>query len=88
MASYRVILSRQAESVYRWLYQKDRKLFARIRAVLESLSVNPLQGKPLKGPLSGLLSYRVGSYRIIFRIVHRELRVHILDIGHRREIYH
>ena len=87
LGSYKVLLSRSAESVYRWLHLKDPKLFQRIRNVLESLSSDPFQGKPLKGPLAGRFSYRLGSYRILYSIQRQELVVFIIDIGHRREIY-
>ncbi|MBI4802949.1 MAG: type II toxin-antitoxin system RelE/ParE family toxin [Elusimicrobia bacterium] len=84
---YSIELSRTAESVYRWLFKHDRKLFARIDAALEFLKQDPFQGKPLKGHFQGDRSYRVGSHRIIYTIVRQRLLVYILDIGHRREVY-
>ena len=44
-------------------------------------------GKGLKANLSGLWRYRVGSYRIICRIVDNELIVLVLAVGHRKAIY-
>jgi mRNA interferase RelE/StbE len=84
---YRVELSREAESVYRWLYKRDHKLFQRIDFVLESLKSDPFQGKSLKGVLKGDYSYRVGAYRIIYSIVREKIIVYVLDIAHRREVY-
>ncbi|MFA6028296.1 MAG: type II toxin-antitoxin system RelE/ParE family toxin [Elusimicrobiota bacterium] len=84
---HNIELTRTAEETYRWLSAKDRRLFERIDAALDALAQDPLQGKPLKGALSGDRSYRVGSYRIIYTIQHNRLVVLILDIGHRREIY-
>jgi len=43
-------------------------------------------GKPLKGNLKDYWRYRVGDYRIIVEINVREIRVLIIDIGHRKDI--
>lgn len=44
-------------------------------------------GKPLTGPLGGLWRYRVGDYRIICDIEDGVMRVLVVQIGNRREIY-
>jgi len=62
-------------------------MFDRIRAALFALSEDPHQGKPLKLELKSRWSYRVGMYRIIYSIEHKQLLVYIIDIGHRRDIY-
>ena len=45
------------------------------------------QGKPLKGALSELWRYRVGSYRIICQINDNAVTVLVVRIGHRKEVY-
>jgi len=87
LASYKVFLTRTAEAAYRWLREKEPAVFDRVRAVLESLANDPLQGKPLKGGLTGVRSYRVGAYRIVYEVDKGRLVVLVLDIGNRREIY-
>ena len=62
-------------------------------AVLEfcdaALAVNPQRvGKPLFGPLAGCHGARRGTYRIVHRFDEASRIVHVLDIGHRSEIYH
>jgi mRNA-degrading endonuclease RelE of RelBE toxin-antitoxin system len=62
-------------------------------AVLElcdaALAVSPQRvGKPLFGPLDGCHGARRGTYRIVYRIDENSRVVHVLDIGHRSEIYH
>lgn len=62
-------------------------------AVLEfceaALAVNPHRvGKPLFGPLAGCYGARRGTYRMVYRIDEDNHVVHVLDIDHRREIYH
>ena len=84
---YRIELTREAESSYRWLYKRDRALFERVDACLEELKKNPYLGKPLKGALKGDYSYRIGVYRIIYAVVQKRLVIYILDIAHRREVY-
>ena len=44
-------------------------------------------GKALSGPLGGFWRYRVGDCRVICDIQDDALRVLVVDIGHRREVY-
>lgn len=84
---HRIELTRAAEAVYRKLSERDPRLLDRIDAALDAMAAAPRTGKPLKGAFAGQWSYRVGPYRIIYRIEDRRLVVLVLDIGHRREIY-
>lgn len=84
---YKIELSRVAEAAYVRLARADRKLRERAREALLALGDDPRLGKPLKHELKGRWSYRIGSYRVIYRIKDDRLVVLVLDIGHRREIY-
>ncbi|MDP1731871.1 MAG: type II toxin-antitoxin system RelE/ParE family toxin [Devosia sp.] len=44
-------------------------------------------GKALSGALANLWRYRVGDIRIIARIEDDALVVHVIEVGHRSEIY-
>ena len=44
-------------------------------------------GKALSGPLGGLWRYRVGDFRVICAIRDGELRVLMVELGNRREVY-
>ena len=58
-------------------------------AVLDSLAVlerDPDVGYQLRGRLSGLRSYRVGSYRIIYEL-RGEHTVRVVAIRHRGQAY-
>jgi len=44
-------------------------------------------GKALTGPLGGLWRYRVGDCRVICDIQNGALRVLVVRVGNRREIY-
>ena len=84
---WRLEFERAAEKSLQWIQEREPALFIRVVEVLEGLRKNPFEGKALKGELLGRYSYRVGSYRIIYRLHRGELIVLILDIGHRRDVY-
>jgi mRNA interferase RelE/StbE len=44
-------------------------------------------GKALSGPLGGFWRYRVGEYRVICDVQDSVLRVLVVKIGNRREVY-
>lgn len=46
------------------------------------------QGKALTADHKGLWRYRVGDYRLIAYISDKEITILILNVGHRRDIYH
>ncbi len=58
-----------------------------IRKNLENCE-NPRQhGKGLIANKSGQWRYRVGDYRLLAEIEDSKIRILVLNIGHRREIY-
>lgn len=61
-----------------------------LQTALESLSENPLSGKPLHGNLTGLYSIRFSSnYRIVYKVLRQngETIVRIFEVGDRKDIY-
>lgn len=44
-------------------------------------------GKGLTGDLKGLWRYRVHDYRILCQITDQKLRVLVVDVDHRKDIY-
>ena len=87
MKSYKLQLTRQAESSLERMARHEPDLYKRVVQVLEDLQHDPFQGKPLKGQLKGRYSYRVGTYRIIYTVFRNQLLIVVIDIGHRRDIY-
>ena len=65
----------------------DSRTKEKVRLAMEEIALNPGTGKPLTRELKGRWSYRVGDYRIIYRIDHGFVTVIVLTIGHRREVY-
>ncbi len=58
----------------------------RVRKSLNMILEKPSRGKTLKDELSGLLSYRVKRFRIIYRIK-SSVQLEIITIGPRKYIY-
>ena len=55
-------------------------------AIRRRLMVNPIKyGFYLRGTLNGYRKLRVGDWRIIYRIVDKEIR--IIAIGNRKDVY-
>lgn len=84
---YKIEFSHLAARELEKVFRADKKLYARFITVIETLSIDPFQGKRLKGKLSGDYSLRVGDYRVIYTIYRDRLIVYIIDLGHRKDIY-
>ena len=65
----------------------DPSVKSRIRKALEKLGDTPYLGKPLSVPPAGYWSYRVGHYRIIYRIIEAKLVIIVFAVGHRQDVY-
>ena len=69
------------------LVRLDGETKRRIKRAIEGrLLVEPQRyGRPLRGTLKGYWKLRVGDYRVVFKVVRKEVRV--LGICHRKDIY-
>lgn len=56
-------------------------------SALEDLRDDPFTGKPLSKDLTKRFSYRINSYRIIYKINKKDKIVNILSAGHRSTVY-
>ncbi|MBX7147592.1 type II toxin-antitoxin system RelE/ParE family toxin [bacterium] len=59
----------------------------KMRNGLDVLLKEPHLGKPLKDEFSGLLSFRMGKYRIIYKLADANKTLEIIALGPRRTIY-
>ena len=59
----------------------------KVRAAVEELSKDPLQGKPLSFTLKGLRSWRTGDWRIVYKAEAERVVVVVVTVGHRRDVY-
>ena len=84
MASYSIEIKRSAAKELTQLPPKDR---GRIIARIQALADDP---RPVGAEkLSGQDRYRVrqGDYRILYEIEDEVLRIVVVKIGHRRDVY-
>ena len=81
---YRILYTREVKTAIGKLTLKKKR---QIKDAIERIAQNPEIGKRLTRELTGLLSYRSGINRIIYRIYHKEVLVLIVTIGHRKDIY-
>lgn len=58
----------------------------KVRASLQAILSDPYSGKLLKAELAGLRSFRVGQFRIIYRVSDQK-QIGIITIGPRENIY-
>ena len=82
--THKILYTREAKKSIDKLPLKKK---CQIKDAIERIAQNPEIGKHLTHELTGLLSYRSGVYRIIYRVYHKEVLVLILTIGHRKNIY-
>jgi mRNA interferase RelE/StbE len=85
---YSVEYSKQAAKA---LQKLDRNtaaiLYGWIEKNLNGCSNPRLHGKALTSDKKGYWRYRVGSYRIIADILDNLVKIEIINIAHRREVY-
>ncbi len=81
---YQVVVPKK---VQKELDKIDSRYRPQILVAFLELAKDPYVGKKLEGEHKGELSYRVGIYRIIFRIKNKELIVLIIKVGHRGSVY-
>ncbi len=60
---------------------------AAINSALEEIKENPFAGKPLTRELIGKHSYKIDSYRIIYKINKKDRIINVLTAGHRATVY-
>jgi len=58
-----------------------------VQAALEDIKDDPRIGKPLRRELTGRFTYKIGVYRIIYKVKEKEQIAFILSAGHRASVY-
>jgi mRNA interferase RelE/StbE len=80
---YRLRIADHAATVLRTLHPNIKR---KLKAALQSILADPCAGKALGDKLSGLRSYRVSRFRIVYRLA-KDKQVEIIAIGPRERIY-
>ena len=84
---FEIVLTREAQKDYQKL---AKNMARRINQCMDTLRENPLQypqAIPLKGKLAGFYRWRVGDWRVVYRVDIDEEVVTILQIAHRSKVY-
>ena len=76
---------RTTEEISTYIRSLHPALKKRIHNALELIRKQPGEGKPLQRELSGYRSFRIGKFRIIYRVTMKEIE--IVAVGPRRTIY-
>jgi mRNA interferase RelE/StbE len=82
--AFTIVWSEKAASQLEKLPLPIRKA---IHSKVGGLAVNPFTGSVKKLHGNDAFRLRVGDYRVVFDIEKSELRIHILFLGHRKNIY-
>lgn len=82
--TYRILYTEEAA---RCIDRLDKSVKGRVGKAIARLSEHPELGKRLTGLLSDRWSYRVGDWRILYKVRRSEVLILILTVGHRRDVY-
>jgi mRNA interferase RelE/StbE len=82
--SIEILWEKRALKELRTLPEKDR---ARVFRAVDGLRADPLAGRPLAAEWRGLRRLRVGSHRVIYAFDGSALRIAVIRVGHRKDVY-
>ncbi|MBI2787670.1 MAG: type II toxin-antitoxin system RelE/ParE family toxin [Elusimicrobia bacterium] len=75
------------EEAARRIGKLDKAVKERVGKAIQRLAAHPELGKRLTGLLSDRWSYRVGDWRILYKVKKAEVLILILTVGHRSDVY-
>ena len=84
MTAYRVRYTPEAAGRIRKLHPEVKQ---EIRQATRMFQDAPLTGHPLQQELAGFRSFRVRTYRIIYRLNDDERMIDVVFVGQRRNVY-
>ncbi len=84
MVKYKILIKKSAAKELENIPKRDlKKIIIRIQLLAD----NPRPAGSQKLSQSELYRIRQVNYRIVYEIKDKELLIHVIKIGHRREIY-
>jgi len=81
---YRLKLTGRAKRELKLLPKRYQEPIA---IAIDELKEDPTYGKPLTREFTGRLTYRVGVYRIIYKINKTDKIATVFSVGHRAVVY-
>ena len=83
-----IFLSSRAKEFLLRVSKTNQKLYNLLESHISRLPENYMRDPLLQGSaFKGLRKHRVEDHRILYRTLHGQFLVHVVQIGHRREIY-
>jgi len=86
-AKFQIVVDPAAAKDLKRLRRSHSEITRRIISLIDSLAASPYRGKLLKGNKKGCFSLRYSDYRIIYEIYLPQRTIHIIRVGHRRNVY-
>ena len=80
---YKLVAPKEIQELIKTMHPSLKK---KVKASLKIILSEPYSGKALMDELSGLRSFRISSFRIIYRIKEPE-QIELVAIGPRERIY-
>ncbi len=80
---YKLVVPKEVQELIRTMHPSLKK---KVKASLKIILSEPYSGQVLREELSGLRSFRISSFRIIYRVKEPEL-IELVAIGPRERIY-
>ena len=84
MKDFKIRFTHEAARLLSKLHPENKRL---IKAALQELRQSPYSGDELQQELSGLKSYKIKRYRVLYDVNEKEKVIQIYYIGHRRDVY-
>ena len=85
---YKILFEKNADKQLKKIDTTQQKIIISwIAKNLENTNDPRVMGKSLKGNLNDYWRYRIGNYRIIAEINDDEVKILIIEVGHRKDIY-
>ncbi len=81
---YRLRVAIKAKKEIRRLEKRYQEA---IISALKEIKEDPTSGKPLTKELTGRFTFRVGVYRIIYKINQKDKIISVFTVGHRAVVY-
>jgi mRNA interferase RelE/StbE len=86
--NYHVVYEKKAlKSLSKLDKGQQKMILAWIEKNLMNTENPKVHGKALKGNLKEYWRYRVGNYRLLADIDDQQIKIIILNVGHRKDIY-
>ena len=82
----KLVLSKKAVRQLRKI-KNNHELLHRLKNSLQEILKNPHVGKNLVGDLQGIMSYRVGDWRILYEVYDDRLLILVISVADRKDVY-